>query len=453
MCIFRLQPKRYLTIGFLLISVIYSTLSMAARDDVIIQAERLVQKGDFKAAYDLLEPLEKMRAGDESYDYIFGVAAVESDNATRGAFALERVLAVDPNHKDARAEMAKAHYLLGEQEASRTEFNNVLQLDPDAETKKTIQKLLTYIDKLEGKTTTFGAFLDFGLGWDSNVSSATDANAVRIAAGVPVFGGLLIPLDKNAREQSDNFFSFAGGLSIRQPLTARMAVFGAVSGNSRVNGSETAFDTSSLDFSAGVDYRLEQDSFTFAAQDSHFDLDSEPFRHAYGVTAQWLHNFDAFNQAGVYAQYTGLSYKDNRERNADRKIVGANAGHVFQTGLKPVVFASLYGGREDARASVSDFLDQDIWGLRLGGQLSLDAKWQAYANFGYERRDHDAKDPAFLTKRRDAQYDATAGLRFIPARDWSVRPQLSYTRNDSNVRINEFDRKIISINVRKDFNW
>ncbi len=97
---------------------------------------------------------------------MFGFAGVESGNVTRGAFALERVLAVDPNNKDARTEMAKAHFLLGETQASKTEFNNVLALNPDAQTKKTVENLLTAIQKLEGTTTTFGAYAEFGLGAD-----------------------------------------------------------------------------------------------------------------------------------------------------------------------------------------------------------------------------------------------------------------------------------------------
>jgi len=32
-----------------------------------------------------------------------------------------------------------------------------------------------------------------------------------------------------------------------------------------------------------------------------------------------------------------------------------------------------------------------------------------------------------------------------------VRPQYAYTRNDSNVSLNEFDRNVYSVTVRRDF--
>lgn len=103
-------------------AILFPSQTLAAKDAVLTQAEALIRKGDFKAAYLLLEPLEDTRAGDINYDYLFGFAGVESGNVTRGAFALERVLAVDPNNKDARTEMAKAHFLLGERQASKEEF-------------------------------------------------------------------------------------------------------------------------------------------------------------------------------------------------------------------------------------------------------------------------------------------------------------------------------------------
>ncbi len=419
------------------------------QDGTVIQADTLIRKGDFNAAYKLLEPLESKYAGDINYDYLLGIAAVESNNVTRGAFALERVLALDPSHKDARAEMAKAHFMLGETDASRAEFNNVLKLNPDAETKKTVTKLLTAMDKNEDITTTFGAYLDAGLGWDSNVSSAPGIASI----GIPAFGGINVALGNSAKEKSDTFMNLAAGISVRHPVTDEFAVFGNASVTGRFNSSETDFNNSLLDFNAGYQYQRNKNNFSLAAQNNYFELDNESFRHAFGATAQWLYNVDAFNQAGIYGQFSRLKYNASPIRNADRSILGVNVGHAFQGDFKPVIFASIYGGREDARDSSVDFLDQDVFGLRAGGQLSFSPILHLNATVSYEQRDNDANDPFFLTKRQDDQYDALVSLRYIPAPSWSIRPQFSYTNNNSNIELNSFERKVISVNVRKDFSW
>ena len=445
----RYIPKLIAIFLMAIFTILFSQNSHAEQDAVLIQAESLIRQADYKKAYQLLEPLEDARAGDMQYDYLLGVAGVESGNVTRGAFALERVLAVEPNHQDARAEMAKKHFLLGEKEAAKQEFNYVLGLEPDAKTKLSIEKLLTAIEKTEGTTTTFAAYLDLGLGWDSNVSSAPSISSI----SVPLFGGLTFALGKDAQEKSDNFMNLAAGISFNQPVNEQLAVFGAVNGNNRLNTSETDFDNSTLDFNGGLQLKLDKNMLSFAVQDNHFDLDGESFRRAYGATAQWLYNIDSNNQAGVYAQYTRLNYAGNDIRNAARSIIGINAAHVFQSDLNPVIFASIYGGKEEARDFSADFFSQDIVGLRAGGQLNFNSQWQAFTSFGAEFRRHDANDPAFLIRRHDDQYDATLGLRYLPAPHWSVRPQLSYFKNDSNIDLNTFDRKVISVNVRKDFKW
>ncbi len=420
-----------------------------AQDTKVIQADTLIGKGDFIGAYQLLEPLESKYAGDINYDYLLGIAAVESSNVTRGAFALERVLAQEPNHKNARAEMAKAHFLLGETEASKAEFNNVLKQNPDAETKNAVGKLLTAMDKNEGVVTTFGAYLDAGIGWDSNISSAPGITSI----GIPAFGGINVSLGAAAQEKSDSFMNLAAGISVRHPVTDEFSVFGNASVAGRFNSTETDFNNNVYDFNAGYQYVRNKNNLTLSLQNNYFDLDNNSFRHAFGGTAQWLYNFDAFNQAGLYGQFSRLKYDGNKIRNADRSIIGFNAGHAFQGDLNPVIFASIYGGREDALDSSVKFLDQDVFGLRAGGQLSFSPIWHLNALVSYEQRDNDANDPFFLTKRKDEQYDALLGLRYLPAPSWSIRPQIAYTKNSSNIDLNGYERKSISVNVRKDFSW
>jgi opacity protein-like surface antigen len=56
-----------------------------------------------------------------------------------------------------------------------------------------------------------------------------------------------------------------------------------------------------------------------------------------------------------------------------------------------------------------------------------------------------------LVYRRDYQYDLTLGLSWNPVQNWAVRPQISYTRNDSNSGLNDYDRTDASVTVRRDF--
>lgn len=445
-----IQSRYVIFVVFAIVSS-FSLPALAAPSiggDVLVEAENLIRKGEFKAAYLLLEPIESVRAGEPEYDYLFGIAGVESGEVTRGAFALERVLAINPTNKDARAEIAKAHYLLGEYETAKAEFLEVLQQNPEPEAKKSIEKTLLAMEKKQGITTTFGAYLDAGYGWDSNVSSAPGISSTSIPGFIGPFD-----LGNAALETADSFMNFTAGASFRHPVSNKIALYGGTSYNRRFNTNETSFNTGALDFNLAAQFRLNRGNIILGVQDNHFELDGNKFRHAYGGSAQWLYNIDGFNQVGAYGQYTRLNFADGSDKDADRKIIGVNVGHVFQSDYNPIAYASLYGGREDMLTSARPDLGQDIYGLRTGGQLSYGQDWQFYGSLAYESRRNDENDRIFLKKRKDDQYDGSIGLRFTPAPNWSIKPQLSYTKNNSNIDISGFVRKAVSINVRRDFNW
>jgi len=432
----------------ILLLLIISPLSQAA-DDVLGQAAVLIKNQDYKAAYDLLEPLEGERSGTVDYDFLLGVAGVESGNTTRGIFALERVLALQPNNLEARAIIGKAYYQAGETENAKAEFKNVQQQDTRKEFSKVIEGNLQAIDKATGEKSVYGAYLDYGMGHDSNINSATSNSVVNVT--LPGFGLTPFTLNSASREQSSNFMSVAGGISFRTPVLKKgLALFGSVGSNNRFTWANDQFDTSSVDANLGLSYKKFIDTFSVSFQNSSFTVDSDRFRTSNGVNAQWLRDVDDKNQVSIFANYSHLEYPDNSIRDANRAIIGAGWGHAFSGDKSPVIFLNGYTGKENADASN---LDNDIYGLRASGQLALNYKWVGYAGAGYEKRRYEGPIGGFTSDRRDDQYDVTVGLRYIPIRDWTIKPQLSYITNDSNTSLLDFDRTILSVNVRKDFNW
>ena len=440
--------KRIAPLLLLLSSLFISAHVLAADDEKVTQATALIKLGDYQAAYAILGPLESDLSGDANYDYLLGVAAVESGNVTRGVFALERVLAQYPENTAARTEIAKAHFKLGDVSTSKAELAVVKEQKPSAEVAAEVDKILSAIDQAMGLTTTFSAYLDFGFGHDSNVNSATNLSTV----AAPGLGGTFI-VSNSAQQKSDSFISMAAGAAFRHPLSANLTVLGSIGGNRRLNSSENKFDVSSLDFSAGLEYKQLIDRFSVVAQANNFDVNAESFRRSKGIVAQWQRNFDDHNQAGLYTQISRLNYVGNSIRDADRYVLGGNWAHVFAGDKSPIVYVGPYVGREEALKSQANFLSQDIYGVRLGGQVSIKPKLVAYLSSGYEKRNADDNDPAFLKKRQDDQYDISLGLRYVPARNWMIKPQISYLRNDSDISFYSYERTRVSINAIHDFNW
>jgi outer membrane protein len=114
-------------------------------DTLIERARRLLEQRQPRQAYDLLLPHESLRAGDPEFDYLLGIAATDAGVPERGVFAFERVLALQPNHHLARAEIARAFLLLGERDSARREFEIVRRQPVPASVKQVIDHYLSAI--------------------------------------------------------------------------------------------------------------------------------------------------------------------------------------------------------------------------------------------------------------------------------------------------------------------
>ena len=411
-----------------------------------------MDRRDAKSAYAILKPLEAERSGDPDFDYLLGIAALDSGRATEAVFALERVLAVNPAHPQARAEIARAYFVLGETTAAKREFESVKSQQPPAEVQATIERFLDAINRLaDTQQTSVAAYIEGTLGYDTNVNSGPGSSQVAI----PAFGGAVATLNASGVKTADYFGSATAGVALRHPLSKDVALLAGLNLNKRVHQSEPEFNTGYWDANLGVAWTRGADVFTAALQGNEFFLDGHRYREAYGILGQWQRNIDARNQVSAFGQYSQLRYADradvqNSVRDANRSVAGVAYAHAFAGGT-PVVFASLYLGSEAERDSTRPDLGHRLYGVRVGGQYSLNEKTFAFINGNAERRKYGGPDAAFLTTRKDTQYNYAGGVTYSPAKGWKITPQVSRTRNRSNIVINDFSRNIYSVTVRRDF--
>ena len=419
--------------------------ALALGDALTDRAKALLQRSDAKGAYELLLPLEPQRAGDPEFDYLLGIAALDAGDPERAVFALERVLALQPNNTLARAEIARAYYAMGERESARREFQAVRAQAIPEDARATVDRFLSAI--AAGERTRVDGYVELGLGYDTNVNSATGSSSIAI----PAFGGAAFTLDPSLTERSDQFLNFAGGLNFTRKLSLPWSLVGGVAANLRRNTDATRFDTDTVDANLGLRYSRGLNAFTLGAQAQYFAVDSSGFRDTAGVIAQWQHSYDERTQATLFGQHAQLRYATQPVRDADRSILGVAYAKAFSGELSPAFFASLYGGAEKEVDAAFPHLGHKPVGLRLGGQLRLGGGWSLFGAVSYERRKYGGTEPLFLVKREDKQTDANLGLSYRWRPSTTVLAQLTHTDNQSNVVLNDFKRSVFSASLRFNF--
>ena len=419
----------------------------AAADAITDRAKALLARSDAKAAYALLLPLEAQRAGDPEYDYLLGIAALDAGDPERAVFALERVLAVQPENLRARAEIARAYYEMGERDTAQREFEAVRARGVPPEVRDTIDRFLSAIES--SRTTRFHAYVEVAAGHDSNVNGATAQGQV----AVPFFGGALFQLAPGAQAIEDSFTSLGAGFSFGTEIVPLWSLVGGASFYGKYNSTETLFDTQTYDGSLGLRWAKDANAVTGVLQAQAYSVDNRRFRDSVGGTLQWQHSLSQSRQVSLFLQHAGLSYPDPTQsiRDASRNIAGIGIANAFGGKYAPVVFASVYGGEEQQDNELVPHLGHKPVGVRFGAQTTLASGVVLFGNLSAEQRKYGGNDPLFFVRREDKQYDASIGVNYTLAPRWSLRPQVSYTENRSNIDINRFKRTVAQLSLRRDF--
>ncbi|RMG53791.1 MAG: DUF560 domain-containing protein, partial [Gammaproteobacteria bacterium] len=68
-----------------------------------------------------------------------------------------------------------------------------------------------------------------------------------------------------------------------------------------------------------------------------------------------------------------------------------------------------------------------------------------------ERRRYRADEPLFLTRREDTLLEARAAIDYTGWYRWHVNPYVQWSDNRSNIVINDYDRWMAGLEVRRDF--
>lgn len=413
----------------------------ALADEALVEGKRRLDAGDASGAWALLEPLESRRAGEPAFDFLLGLAALESGKTSRAVFALERVLALEPDNARARAEIARAYLLLGENRAAREEFDRVRKEDLPQGVAATIDSLLAMIQRADARDKpSLRSYIEISGGIDSNVNASTEATSV----AVPALG--LATLNPNSVQTGDAFGSIAGGVAYRYPIGAGRFLTGDLNAVIRQNKNDSQFDTTTVEGALGWQQARGPETVTVALTGSNFQRDGADLRNAVGLNAQWQRDYQTVRQASLFLQYFDLRYPDQSIRDADRAVLGA--GYAQAVAARSVVFGSFYGGAELEKADNVPQLGHRLGGLRVGLQHRFDDRWTLLFNLGYEARRYGGVEPLFAEKRRDSQFDAGLALAWQFADRWRAVARAGYVKNDSDIPVFEYSREVYSLGLR-----
>lgn len=442
------QTNRFFRRFAPLVLALLPVLVAAQEGDLLQRANELIQSGQPAQAFDLLSPSELDRAGDPAYDLALGIAANEADNPSRAIFALQRVLAVQPDNLRAKAELGRALFAVGDFVAARKLLLEVKAGGAPEAVVGNIDKLLQATDVIETETrSSWGGFIEAGAGHDDNANSATANSSIFVPVYGPSTPVTLLPAGVKI---GGTYASLLASLYGRHSIDPRWSVFGTVNAAMQAyNGDANQFNGSQIGVNAGVGYRVERNEFLLSALAISALIKSQAVRNQAGLAAEWVYRVNAFSQFGVYGQATRLSYPQQSIRDVDRYVLGVNFSRQTGSGLQ--YSAGAYVGEENEQGAGVPWQGHKLAGIRAGFTQPLSANVSWFAQAGYEKRRFGGVDPQFLVVREDWQGNLNLGVVWFPVKSWRITPQVLLTNTQSNIVINDYRRTVFSLTARYQF--
>ncbi|MGA8862579.1 MAG: porin family protein [Gallionella sp.] len=420
-------------------------------EKLLENAEALMKAGKPTDAYNLLEPHEFDRSGEVRFDYLIGIAALDSGKPDRATLAFERVLAEDPGYTGARLDMARAYYQLGDMQRAKTEFETVLDENPSDEARATIKKYLDDIATREkASITLISGYVDGSLGRDTNVNNASDFP-----------NNIITPtLVSSIEELPDNYLGVAAGGEVNHDLNANFRLYAGADISKRNYYALKNYDSLSTEERAGMIYAAGSDRYRLGMSGSQNSLGGAAYYDSAGVNGEWRHASSATKQVSLFGQYVRYRYADTALQLNDINQLVAGVGMLRMLGDgKAALSGSLYFGNENDVGPATPALPaggrtdgaKRFTGIRAGGQAAVSDSAKLFFSAGHQFGYFGNVDPLISGHRIDRLSDLTVGMNWYVGNSWIVRPQIVRYYNASNVASYAYDRNDYSVTVRRNF--
>jgi len=415
------------------------TIDVAARPEsraLLSRAEALLASGQAADAYRILSGAEADLAGDPYFDYLLGVASLDTGRTSESIFALRRSIAIEPRFSGARMELARAYYESGNVQLARPLFTALLDENPPPYVRDVIGR---YIDAIDARpqmpAARFDGWLESFVGYDSNANGST--------ASQQFLGFTLSP--QNLETESP-FVEIGGGFNWTVPGSTRFAWIANARLGHRHNTDASFVDATIVSGYAGSTWQRGA-TFGRAGIDGYWSSRDGDANEAYGgidlllgrrFGAQW--DVTLGLRGGANRFDGSLEVLD-----VDRVLYTLGLSKRF-SGTSRLSLEAI-GGSDSEKQAGSPYGNSKA-GVRLAFGTDIGEHSFLHATLGSLRSDYDGL--FFGLGREDRQTSAALQIEFrdVMVDGLTVMPSLRYVNNDSDLALYEYDRTEIGLLIR-----
>jgi len=387
----------------------------------------LIEKQRPKEAYELgMQHPELL--GDPLFDYVFGVAAVDSGRISLGVLALERVLLENPGDDLARLELARAYFALGEYQRAREEFTTVKNNHPPTSVVNTVNLYLAEIKRKEGLyKTRYRAFGELGGGYNSNVNVATSVDSIYL----PSIGSLSLSPDIRPKSSPFGYGALGGGITL--PIDTNVWGFLDVNASTQKYSQTDGYNLAGANATTGLKFLDGANEYKLSAFGSVAKIDQTPVPNAAGGAIEYVRQLPETQSLLAVLSSVKLAYPtDYSAYNSTLNVATLGYRKGFPAAKwQPVVEVTANLGQQNNTSNRPD-LGRNILGANVQLSFLPTEAFGVSVGAGYTKSNYGGSDFLFESSRADNLYSANAVLQYKLSKELSARAEFTYYSNQSN---------------------
>lgn len=448
--------------GVSLAVVALLSMPTLAAPEVQGRVQRELTAGNPKQAYMLLIAEQDKYSGDVEFDYLLGVAALDSGKVDDAIIAFERVLIKNPKNAGAQLDLGRAYFTAGSFDLAEATFLVLRRSNPPPNAMLAINGYLDAINARKKKSArSITAWAETSLGYDTNLTGVPNDFSAAVASSFNLIG---IDPTGNSIKRKAPYLGAAIGADIEQPLGRNWSALMTGELRGRAYRKESDFNSLFGELRGGAGWTGGDHQLRLLLGGSRFSQEAQapgepkPTNDRRGVSVSADYRLALTQNQQINFGLTGAQtrFPKNNIEDINSIVVSGGWTKTFAGNGAPIIQLSGFFGNDKAvRRLADDAADKSkrIGGLRVFVQYSLTEKLALFNSTGYTLR-HDQSAFARATETefgRDKLFDTTLGVNWRFKPNCNLRAQWFFSKNASNIAIYDYTRSEISSNIRCNF--
>jgi tetratricopeptide (TPR) repeat protein len=428
-------------LALLPISQVHAQSTMRIADssdasDLYLQAESFLASGYTRNAYELLRAYESALSGNPYFDYLLGVASLDSGYVNEAILSLQRAATAAPDFSGARMELARAHYEAAEYGTAQAMFAALLDEDPPPAVREVITGYINAIDaRPSSPPSRFSPYGELFTGHDSNANGSTESEQ---------FLGFTLSPENQAIDSM--FFEAAAGFDWSLPRSTNFGWFIGARASYRDNPDAPFVDAGIVNGLASMNWRSGA-FFGRVGVDAYTASRDGESNETYGGANLLLgSSFGDRWDLSLAIRSGALNYDESIEvLDVTRTLYTLATSYRFTAQGKLSV--EVIGGNDDARENGSPYGNSKTGG-RIALMTGVGERSYLTASIGSLSSDYDGL--FFGAPREDQQLTSFLQIEFhdVWTNGLTLAPRLRYIDNESDVDLYTYDRTEFGLMIR-----